>query len=415
MPRSFGRGFVRDSLTDLVTPPVGNVPSLDALRSTAILMVIAYHASSEFTKLSGRGDAFAGLPLVSGGWRGVDLFFVLSGYLIGRQLWRELRTTGTIRLTRFIVLRRGLRIWPLYYFSIALWIIGSRAGREGFLSFRWWTDLVCLSNYISGCVVPPSWSLCIEEQFYLLAPLLILLLVRFTGCSSPPAFRQWLILFVITQPLLRGLTLRLEAHRFSSSHDAFASLLYAPIHLHADGLLVGILLANFADAGRPVRLRGALWWLAGAVFLAALGRKVSQPIFDFLGSALIFGSLTWLFLSLPQSSPRALGSRVCFVISRLSFGMYLEHQLIMEWMSPALVSHISSTGMPPAAADASYAVILGLAAAAAATMTYCLIERPFLRLRDHLMGHGNVLSADALLRHEPALSNPLERQGAGAM
>ena len=148
-------------------------------------MVLMHHCSKEFTNVFGQGDLFANLPFVVGGWRGVDLFFVLSGYLIGRQLWRELRTTGTIHLVRFIAVRRGLRIWPLYYFSIALWLVGSRAGRASFSSFRWWPDAAFLSNYFPGGVVLGAWSLCVEEQFYLLTPLIILAFARFATSSRP--------------------------------------------------------------------------------------------------------------------------------------------------------------------------------------------------------------------------------------
>lgn len=83
MLRSFVPNLARNALRDLITPPIENVLALDILRSAAILMVVMYHCSADFTRLSGQSDAFAKLPFVSGGWRGVNLFFVLSGYLIG--------------------------------------------------------------------------------------------------------------------------------------------------------------------------------------------------------------------------------------------------------------------------------------------------------------------------------------------
>jgi len=109
------RSTVSTALHDLVSPPASNVPLLDVLRSAAILMVISHHSSREWTTTFGLQDAFAKLPFVLGGWRGVDLFFVLSGYLIGRQLWRELRTNGSVNLLRQVfelTFRRWSRQFP---------------------------------------------------------------------------------------------------------------------------------------------------------------------------------------------------------------------------------------------------------------------------------------------------------------
>jgi peptidoglycan/LPS O-acetylase OafA/YrhL len=396
--------FARNALQDLTTAPAGNIPALDVLRCTALLMVLAYHTSGVFTKLSGQDDRFATLPLVLGGWRGVDLFFVLSGYLIGRQLWRELRETGTIRLGRFVVLRRGLRIWPLYYFCIPLWLVGSQAGRAGFSSFRWWPDAAFLSNYLPGGVLPQAWSLCIEEQFYLLAPLFILAIAGATRRRDPSLFRPWLIAFLLAQPVIRAVILRFEGDRFSTPHQAFASLFFEPFHTHADGLLIGLLVANLADKHRPDRPGRALGYLVGAACLAAVGRKASQVVFDFSGSALVFGALTWLVLSLPRSSSAFLGSRAFFVISRLSYGMYLNHQLIMEWITPAAYGLVRSLHLPLPVANAAFAGIVAALSAAVAIATYCLIEWPFLRLRDRMLDHRMRLLSQARDRGELAAS-----------
>ena len=106
-------------------------------------------------------------PFVRWGWTGVDLFFVLSGLLIGTQLWRELDRTGDIRVGRFL-LRRGLRIWPLYT-SLVVSIFGEVVflGRDG---SGLWSDAAYLSNYFH-CQIGGSWSLSTEEQFYILAPI----------------------------------------------------------------------------------------------------------------------------------------------------------------------------------------------------------------------------------------------------
>src|SRR6476660_4237917 len=104
--------FAGDALLDLRNPPANQNPALDALRTLAILMVIAGHfpevGKAQFPKYAHLLDS----PVFAFGWTGVDLFFVLSGLLIGRQLWKEHQRTGTVNVFRFIA-RRGFRIWPL--------------------------------------------------------------------------------------------------------------------------------------------------------------------------------------------------------------------------------------------------------------------------------------------------------------
>jgi peptidoglycan/LPS O-acetylase OafA/YrhL len=130
---------------------------------------------------------------------GVDLFFVLSGYFIGRLLWREVRSYQSVRIGRFI-LRRGLRIWPLYFFFFVFsgFVLGRASANHG------WSDLVFLTNYANHGVVMGSWSLCTEEQFYLAAPLLILLGID-SGMSLR-GFRRVLVALLFLLPIIRMIT-----------------------------------------------------------------------------------------------------------------------------------------------------------------------------------------------------------------
>src|ERR1017187_5364664 len=103
------------SIVELLHPPAGQIPFLDGLRSIAILLVMNGHLSHRFAEAYGQ-NFYSRLPFVQNGWIGVDLFFILSGFFIGGQLWKELRDRGSIAVGRF-VLRRGFRIWPLYFFT----------------------------------------------------------------------------------------------------------------------------------------------------------------------------------------------------------------------------------------------------------------------------------------------------------
>src|SRR5262249_28669352 len=142
--------FVRKPLHELVHRSKGQIPALDALRTCAVLFVIFTHIAEAYVEAGGKNNLFAKLPFVRGGWMGVDLFFVLSGYFIGKQLWREMLATRTIHFTRF-ALRRGFRIWPLYFFFIvfAIFVLG----RGNFPYSKWWSDPLFLTNYLNQGVV----------------------------------------------------------------------------------------------------------------------------------------------------------------------------------------------------------------------------------------------------------------------
>ena len=157
------------SFTQLLHPPSGQIPFLDGLRTIAILLVVNHHFSARFAEVHG-DNFYSRLPFVINGWSGVDLFFVLSGFFIGGQLWKELLKDGTISIRRFI-LRRGLRIWPLFFFIylcvFVLYWPDAATKQYG------WSDLVFLTNYFNHGIVGGGWSLCTEEQFYLVCRLLL--------------------------------------------------------------------------------------------------------------------------------------------------------------------------------------------------------------------------------------------------
>ena len=112
-PRAMARAM-GDACRQLWHRPPQQIPGLDALRAIAVLMVIGDHfAVNAWQKAGGTDIALSHSPLIHFGWTGVDLFFVLSGLLIGTQVWKERQRTGRLRPVRFF-LRRAFRIWPLY-------------------------------------------------------------------------------------------------------------------------------------------------------------------------------------------------------------------------------------------------------------------------------------------------------------
>src|SRR3954466_2997627 len=146
-------------------------PGLDLLRALAIIVVVIYHAALFGFKLPGRVDRF--------GWIGVDLFFVLSGYLIGRQLLAPLARDRRINLGRFFA-RRALRIMPAYFAILAVYFLLPPWREYPEMSQPLWKFLLSVQNIAlhGGTAFSHAWSLAVEDQFYLVLPLLLLVLYR---------------------------------------------------------------------------------------------------------------------------------------------------------------------------------------------------------------------------------------------
>src|SRR5256886_8225283 len=145
-------------------------PGLDLLRALAIIVVVLYHAALFGFKLPGRVDRF--------GWIGVDLFFILSGYLIGGQLLAPLARGRHINLGRFFA-RRALRILPAYLVILAIYIF-LPWWREYPEMTPWWKFIISVQNIglHGGTAFSHAWSLAVEDQFYLCLPFILLFVNR---------------------------------------------------------------------------------------------------------------------------------------------------------------------------------------------------------------------------------------------
>src|SRR5262249_2500345 len=207
-----GERWPRRALRSLFIPPPGTFPSLDALRTAAIVLVIGNHLAVAGSHLA--PSSAWGFTLFRYGWTGVDLFFVLSGFLIGRQLQRELQRRDSVNVPRFL-LRRGLRIWPLYFAWVAFLALPLGKWRGS------WPDLTFLSNYFQG-QVSGGWSLSTEEQFYLIVPLLLLGVQRLFG----PKGQAWVpLLLLAMMPLVRAVSM-------AATGERQLTWMYGPIHTH---------------------------------------------------------------------------------------------------------------------------------------------------------------------------------------
>lgn len=371
-------GTFHGAIQELANPKERRNPYLDGLRTIAVLLVINGHMAEQFTDTFG-GNPYSRFTITENGWIGVDLFFVLSGFFIGSQLWREVERTGTVSIGRFMI-RRGLRIWPLFFFiflGVTVFYPALPAVQQ-----HGWTDLIFLTNYIPHGIVLGGWSLCTEEQFYLLAPAALFLI----GRRSARACRWGLSVLLVVELCVRAVTYYVHAgHHFVRDPAAFATVYY-PFHTHCDGLIAGLLIANLATLGQPKVRRPWLYVLGGALFLVVV-RRIQPEVFDFTGLAVFFGTLVWWGT---QQRIRVFDGRIFYWLSRLSFGMYLLHPYLIGWflrhVSPMLTLRVGAS-----ASTAISALVLAIAAALVSVVTFCLVEHPFLVLREAVLRRKTVV------------------------
>ena len=379
---------IRSGWHELTHRPKSQQPALDALRAAAVLLVICTHyALPEWPKAHGPDIAIRRWPMFYYGWTGVDLFFVLSGLLIGTQVWREVDRTGTIRIGRFL-LKRGLRIWPLYFVVLGLLAVTGYDVR--------WPDWTFLCNY-KDTYYSRSWSLSTEEQFYIIVPILLIVIARFLPRDRQP----WpLIALCASIPLVRYV----ERERLLASGIPAATVherMITPIHLHAEGLIVGLLLA-WMVVQRPhwiarakhtrVSRRGMIVLILACSAGLALD-WANKEIFAFTALGLIFGSMTYFVIVDNSWLTRPLQAFAFYPISRLSYGMYLNHFVVVPSSTAWAISHVPG----PLPVVFFTGLLIGtIISTMAATITFLLVEHPFLELRTRLLPGDRRHTASAI-------------------
>jgi peptidoglycan/LPS O-acetylase OafA/YrhL len=386
--------LLRGPLEELSHRPGGQIPALDALRTFAVMCVIAAHMDKAFIESGGAATWFSKLPVVRGGWMGVDLFFVLSGYFIGKQLWREVAKSGTVNIKRFM-LRRGLRIWPLYFFFLVF--AGLILGRAQFPFGAWWSDPLFITNYVNRGVVMGSWSLCTEEQFYIVTPLLLILGACFS--VSVFSYRRFLWALLLLLPAIRAMTWWHATGGFQHDQKLWFPLIYSPFHTHSDGLVMGLLIANYETTSASRDRSGFLtspWALPVAIAVCLLLQKLQSETFDFTGLTLVFGAAVWFLLFNKSTWLGFLDNKIFYVLSRLSYGMYLNHEYMHDSIAQLTLRDLPLAHSLPALHEMFAVALLAAASAAVAAVTFCLIEWPFLQLRDRLLARHKVVTSTAI-------------------
>ncbi|SIT54072.1 putative Acyltransferase 3 [Mesorhizobium prunaredense] len=355
-----------------------NNPWLDLLRSIAIVLVVLRHGEQALHLRTGEPLGVI-QTIFMNGWVGVDLFFVLSGYLIARHLVRAGIGSGRFGLARYLVMR-VLRIVPAYYAVLLLVAMGAFPlfpVDPNHLGLRVAYHLLFLQDYMPSDINVVFWSLGVEEKFYLLAPLLVLALLR---CRST-RLRASLIVLLFCLPI----ALRTAAYLSLTApldYPTFWRLLRSPFHMALEGLVVGVAIAVAEHAGilRLSRRAAALILFAAATLLAIwLGSEdfmaridptdaiLQPPLIALLAAAMTLGAVGLAGTPMPCSGPFR-------TLSRLSYSLYLVHYPLI----PAAMAVASLTWKP---GFWLYYLSFSLCAAMALHLT---VERPFLLLKDKL-------------------------------
>lgn len=331
-------------------------------------------------------------PAAHFGWIGVDLFFVLSGYLIAGQLLRQVHSGGRLRVGEFYR-RRAWRILPSYLTVLLLYVLwpGWREapGMQPAWQFATFIENLVI-DYSRNQAFSHAWSLCVEEHFYLCLPLLMWLLLR-----RPCTWKVWTVLGLA---FLLGIGIRLyvfehvlrplgpDDNGFSTS---LIEYLYYPTWVRLDGLLAGVSLAllqryrptiwaRLTRHGAPCTgcglavLAGACW-LTATRFNAVNGRAMAGAVFGYPLLALGFAGLVLGAVSVsgPLARWRIPGARV---LAGLAFTLYLTHKEAAH----LLAQHV------PRLHEASWAhlAVLAVVCLSVAAVLHVLVERPALRARD---------------------------------
>lgn len=364
-------------------PAAQRIPSLDVLRSIAIITVFIFHYQQY-------GAPQWVATIGSFGWCGVDLFFVLSGYLVAGQLMRRTMHEGRIDYKDFYV-RRFFRIIPSYAVVLLLYYAFPWFRERGMLA-PLWRYVTFTQNFgldlSKTSTFSHAWSLCIEEQFYLLLPLA----VAFIGMMRPR---------ISTAVMLTGLFIAGFACRYYSWQTylapqpgeetdgiAYFKYIYYPTYNRLDGLLAGVAIAAtqlYCQVTWEKIMSKANWLTLAGLLLLVTAYFFCEDVFSMHASVAGFPlvAVAWAMVVLgalhPASVSGKLGRFKLFnILATLSYCVYLTHKqlnhLVRVWLANYHIADDSITML----------LMCGLVALAGGALLHFAIEKPFIQLRRQL-------------------------------
>ena len=361
---------------------------LDLVRAIAIVLVLARHG---YRAIAAPSDAVAPWQaLLLNGWVGVDLFFVLSGYLISQHLLRHGIGTGRFELGRYLAVR-ALRIVPAYLAVMAL-IVASAFPfyviDGNYLSIRIGYHLLFLQDYLPSNINVVFWSLGVEEKFYLIAPALI-----WFALSRGSLARSLLVIFCLfaLSPACRFVTYMIQTEPLS--YEMFFRSLRSPFHMTLEPIMIGVATAIACHAGKfaPSPQRGMRVMVIAAIaltaFLASGDFMRSIGAFDVIAQPPIIACLCGLLTlgAVMMGKTRLPFEPPVRVVARLSYSLYLVHYPLVPFASV-----IGQSSEYPSLLF--WTAYLGLSTACACVLHFS-VEKPFLMLKNKLASNGRLIEA----------------------
>lgn len=335
---------------------------LDLLRFFAILGVLFRHSDI---------DSW----YAKAGWAGVDLFFVLSGFLISNLLFKEYNRNNSVNIPRFLI-RRGFKIYPSFYVMlitsiiISKFVFGSVCGINNILS-----EVLFMQSYFDGCYLH-TWSLAVEEHFYFFLSILVYLLVRFKLLDKTKLVIPLFLSLILIVVLLR--------YVYVINGESIVKLRFFMSHLRCDGLLIGVFVSYLYNFLPEVFIRAkkyVLFLVLACIGLISLVFYVDTKSFFLLtiGFDLIaIGFSLLLVLNLIFKENTAYSSffknpiiSLFALVGKYSYSIYLWHIIIAQ-----LLNHYFKDKVPVLVYFLS-AIILGM-------LFSVIIEQPVLKLREKL-------------------------------
>lgn len=349
-----------------------HVQSFDGIRGFAVIVVAFYHGSYGF---------------VPGGFIGVDLFFVLSGYLITSLLQHEFFSTGSISLSKFYT-RRALRLIPAMIICVifcnVLWSYtplpaGNIQSMATISSLLYFTDL--MSDYVCGNMAH-LWSLSVEEHFYLIWPFAALFIL-----FKMPEHKRITTLVVL---ILAFSALRIVVFEFTNQliFGMFRIDPYTFTLCRIDAILFGALIFFFVSASTA---RGVTFERKPYDAVIIIVLLIAFLIFSFTvnimnpywraGGFLVTNTLSGLVILLAVRNPfqGILSNKWLSWLGKRSYGFYLFHFPIFLALERFRVHHSISNLLM--VTSLRFGVSFGVTA-----LSYQFVERPFLRLKGHFSG-----------------------------
>ena len=355
----------------------------DCLRCAAIFLVMCAHSPDVWKQMSASvGSLFLFLQLF--GWAGVDLFFVLSGFLVSGLLFNEHDATGTLNIKRFLV-RRAFKIIPAFYVLVIITAIRDAIAIHEFKPDHIFHDITFIQGYRMGSWTH-AWTLAVEVHFYILLALLLYYLSKRPAKNGQwlarlPAILCWVLVIELAARLVNSW---IRSGNFNVHKE------FMPTHLHLDVLAAGVLLrylytyhfdrlAFLTRFKLPALIVGILVSLPSVYLWPKL-----WPLHSDLMTALIptmnslgFGLILFVATQIPFP---ATGVAHWLVkpfdyFGKHSYSIYLWHLPVKEWIVDPLL---------PKPAGILYFVVFVSASMAVGSFFSEILEMPILRLRNRL-------------------------------